>query len=196
MAIRKQRLDRKVEGLQIDGNKLAHLPAPWTFVIDCLHHGPTELDFTAFRVNGRQDLAAHFRDAVWGMRHTHLGVTLRNYRNLLPAFFKFLNEMTGPAVTHLNQVTRDVLDAYIAWLGQQLRAEGAQRGLVWSVGAQLTHYRGVKSLFKHLRRWVPDQTRSLVFPRNPFPNAARLIPARQSYSNAESERRACQKFCV
>lgn len=188
MAIRRQRLDRKVAGLQIDGSKLAHLPAPWTFVIDCPHHGPTELDFTAFRANEREDLAAHFRDAVWGMRHTHLGVTLKNYRNLLPVFFKFLNETTGPSVTHLKQITREVLDAYIAWLGQQLRAEGAKRGLVWSIGAQLSHYGALKSLLKHLRRWAPDETRSLVFPRNPFPNSARLMPARQSYSIAESDR--------
>lgn len=188
MAIRKQRLDRKVAGLTLGGSNIAHLPAPWTFVINCRHHGPTELDFTAFRANGRQELAAHFRDAVWGMRHTHLGVTLKKYRDLLPVFFRFLDEVAGPAVKRLNQISREVLDAYIAWLAQQLRAEGSQRGLAWSVGAQLAHYNAVKSLLKHLRRWVPEDTRSLVFPRNPFPNAARLMPTRRSYSEAESKR--------
>lgn len=188
MALRKQRLDRKVAGLTADGSKLAHLPAPWAFVIDCRHHGLTEFDFTVFRANGRDELAGHFRDAVWGMRHSHLGVTLKKYRDLLSVFFRFLDEVAGPAITHLNQISREVLDAYIAWLAQQLRAEGYQRGLAWSLGAQLTHYNAAKSLLKHLRRWAPEQTRLLAFPRNPYPNAARLMPARRSYSDAESQR--------
>lgn len=188
VALKKQRLDRRVSGLTSAGNRLAHLPAPWKFVIDCRHHGPIELDFSSFRANGREELAAHLRDAVWGMRHSRVGVTLRSYRNLLPAFFRFLDEAAGPPITRLDQITREVLDAYIAWLGQQLRAEGRQRGTVWSLAAQMAHYSSLKTLLKHLRRWAPEHTKSVAFARNPFPNAARLMPTRPSYSEAESKR--------
>lgn len=188
VAIRKPRLDRKVDDLAVVGDNIVHLPAPWSFVIECRHHGSIEIDFTPLRANDRHELASHFRDAVWGMRHTRLGVTLKQYRAFLTAFFRFLNEIGGTEIKCLSQISRHVLDAYIAWLGQQLRVRGSQRGLPWAIGSQMAHYNAVKSLLKHLRRWVPHETRSLSFPRNPFPNSARRMSPRQSYSEAESQR--------
>jgi len=187
MPIKKRRLNRKFAELNSASGELLHLPAAWEFAIDCPHHGPVEFDFTPLRASGREELAAHFRDAVWQLRYTKVSTSLKNACRVLPPFFRFLDE-TAPDVYRLDQINHALLQSYVGWLGLQLRVEGKQQGHLWTIGAQLTHYQGLKSLLVHLRRWLPEPTRNLEFPRNPFPNAARLMPKRTAYSTGETQR--------
>lgn len=187
MAIRKRRLNRKLAELTLEGGELAHLPAPWAFQIDCPHHGPVEFDFASLRTSGRDDLAAHFRDAVWQMRHVKVSKSLQHSARVLSTFFRFLDEL-APEVCRLEQIDRNLLQSYVGWLSLQIRVEGKQQGHQWTIGARLAHYNGLKGLLVHLQRWKPEHTRNLEFPGNPFPNAARLMPKRAAYSNEETRR--------
>lgn len=187
MVIRKKRVDHQLLGQQTVEGKLVHIPAPWEFVIQCPHRGQVPVSFTDFKGRGRDDLAASFRDAVWEQRYVRESITLRNYCGHLAAFFRFLDE-TKADVVSLEDVSRELLNSFIAWLGQQLRIQGQRAGTPWNLGSQIATYNSLKAVLKHLKRRYPDKARALTFPNNPFPNSDRIRTKRQAYSKAESAR--------
>jgi len=118
MAIRRNKIDRKVD-LTLDAGRVVDMPPGWAFVIDCPHHGKIEFDFNRYRMNGREDLAGHMRDAFWSLRHEAVGVTLRSFEVLgIRYFWRFLDSLdaAGESITRLNQIDRKRLDQYLAWM--------------------------------------------------------------------------------
>ena len=86
MALRRQKLDRKVQ-LTLDAEHVIDMPPGWVFTIDCPYHGKIDFDFNTFRENGREELAAQMRDTIWSLRHESVGasltsVVMQSYRNL------------------------------------------------------------------------------------------------------------------
>jgi len=191
MAIKRRKLDRVVSDLGRKDGRLVHLSPDWKFTIDCRYHGKLKFDFTPLRAGDKDDIAAHWRDAVWNLRHSRTGTTLQSYRRLAAAFFRFLAECeeSGFAVTRLQDIDRHLVESYIGWMGQQTVNRGKHVGHRWSIATQIAHYAALKAVLKNRRRWVPEAVNPLLeFPRNPFPNSRRLITKRTPYSESESKR--------
>lgn len=79
MAIRRQKLDREANFLHRDDAVIEVAPG-WAFSITCLHYGEIAFDFTSYRRNGRDELAAQMRDALWNLRHEMVGISLQGKR--------------------------------------------------------------------------------------------------------------------
>lgn len=89
MAIRRQKLDREVNLLHRNDAIIEVAPG-WAFSITCPHYGEIAFDFTSYRRNGRDELAAQMRDALWNLRHEMVGISLRGRETLLSYFWRFL----------------------------------------------------------------------------------------------------------
>lgn len=189
MAIRRQKLDRNAN-LTLDSGRVVDMPPAWTFTIDCPHHGKIEFDFDRLRKFGRDDLAGQMRDAVWSLRHELSGKTLYSYEFHLRYFWRFLDELhtAGVPITRLDQIDRTLVDRYLAWLELQVVTTGRTKGQVLSLGAKKSAFAVLKALLTNRQKRTPAANPELGFPRNPFPNAGRLIPKRKPYSAAEQGR--------
>ncbi len=191
MAIRRQKLDRKVH-LTMDGDRVVDMPPDWAFIIDCPHHGKITFDFKPFCRGGRDELAGHMRDAFWSLRHQVVGITLRGYeKDGVRHFWRFLDALqsNGEPITHLAQIDRKLLDRYLAWLSLQVASEGKNKGQPWSIGAKKAAFKTLKALLTNRQKRNPATVSpALNFPRNPFPYSNRLIPKREAYSVAEQKR--------
>ncbi|MCA8038047.1 site-specific integrase [Burkholderia arboris] len=188
MAIRRSRLDRKTN-LTIDSGNVVDLAPGWEFSITCPHHGEIYLDFRPHCDNGRVELVSHIRDAFWSMRHELVGITLAvYYESVVRTFFRFLDELSdlGQTVTHLHQIDRKLIDQFLAWLELQLVKRS---GRPWSVISKRKVYGHVKSVLVNRQKRAPEAVSPLLtFPQNPYPNANKQAPKRQSYSAAEHKR--------
>lgn len=191
MAIRRQKLDRKVN-LTMDGDRVVDMPPDWVFTIDCQHHGKITFDFTPYRQGGREEIAGHMRDAFWNLRHQVVGITFRSYENSgVRPFWRFLDALqtNGEPITRLAQIDRKLLDRYLAWLALQVTSEGKNKGQPWSLGAKKAAFKAIKALLTNRQKRNPAAVSpELTFPRNPFPYSNRLIPKREAYSVAEQKR--------
>jgi hypothetical protein len=188
--IKRAKLDRKID-LKLDGDRVVDMPPDWAFTIVCPNHGEYTFDFNPFRAGGRDDLAGHLRDAIWNLRHESEGRTLYNYFAGIGCFHDFLTAIatSSQVITRLDQIDKNVLLHYIAWLGTQISTNGANKGQPLSIGTQKKRYDAIKSLLtnrqkRHSTAVSPD----LSFPQNPFPNSNSKAEHRPPYSINEQDR--------
>lgn len=193
MAVRRKRVDRTVELVISDDNHVVDMPASWAFTIKCCQSAAEfRFDFNRYRDNGREPLAAHMRDAVWSQWRKLTGKTLTSYVNsgVVP-FWHFLDTLAaaGMQVTRLEQIDRDIILRFLAWMAAQIVVRGKNKGRPWSLSAQQSSFGAVKALLENRKRYVPREINPLLdFPKNPYPNSNRKIPRRQEYSLTEQER--------
>lgn len=191
MAVRRKKVDRHVD-LSLHDNRVVDMPPGWVFTIDCPHHGKIALDFNQYRANGRDNLAGHMRDAVWSQRHELVGMSLDTQRHGLRLFWRFLDELelTGESITHLHQVTRSLIDRYLAWLDMQIVAKwGPNKGKPWTIAAKRKAFNHLKTALTNRQKRLPAVVSPhLSFPRNPFPNSNALTQKRAAFSPSEQKR--------
>ncbi len=188
MAIKRQKLNRKVD-LVIVGDNVVDMPPGWTFTVDCPHHGKVTLDFTAYVGCGRDELLGHMRDAYWNLRKEFVGITLRNsFNGGFRLFWRFIEDIDPAAETviRLSQVDRNIFDQFLAWMELQPAARGPREGEPLALSARKVAANHVKTLLRNRQARHPAAVNpDLSFPRNPFPNADKLIPSRNAYSITE-----------
>lgn len=188
--IGRKRVVRKVESLRPDG-QVIDLPPAWSFSVHCKHHGEIRFDFEPLRRNGREELAMHFRDAVWSLRHELVGQTLRGlFAQASMYFWQFLDDLerAGTPITRLYQIEHKTLKDYLAWLQTRIASVGKRKGLPLSLSAKKNAYVVVKSILLNRQKKVPECINpALKFPKAPFPNINRLVPKRQPYSKGEQD---------
>ena len=190
MVIKRKKLDRKAD-LILDGDRVVDMPPGWRFTIHCPHHGPFTFDFASCRERGRDELAAHMRDAFWSLRHEVNGISLNSYALAVRAFWRFLDilDASGESITRLSHVDRALLDRFCAWLELQVTTIGKHKGQPWSLAAKKKTYNHLKAVLVNRQKRAPTSvSQALAFPRNPFPNSNRLIPKREPYSSDEQKR--------
>lgn len=192
MAIRRQRLNRKVD-LVLDGDRVVDLSPGWAFTIECPHHGALPMDFGPLREHGRERLAEQIRDAFWSMRHEIVGATLRGYYTYVSRLFRrFLDDLhaAGEIIDHVGAIDRRLLDRYLAWLELQVNTkEGVDQGRPLSLSTKKNAYGAIKSVLMNRMSRTPDEMHpELSFPKNPFPNYNRRTPKREAYSPSEQKR--------
>jgi len=190
VAIRRQKLDREVNLLHRNDAIIEVAPG-WAFSITCPHYGEIAFDFTSYRRNGRDELAAQMRDALWNLRHEMVGISLRGRETLLSYFWRFLDELhqNGEPITDLFQIDRTLIDRFLAWLELQKNAMGKKKGEPFSLSTKKAAYGTIKALLVNRQIRCPEAVSAdLKFPKNPFPNLALRTPKRLPYS-AEEQRR-------
>lgn len=192
MAIRRTKVDRKVN-LALNAGRVLDLPPDWSFTVTCEHHGDIRFDFNPYRENGRDDLAAHMRDAFWSMRREVVGATLQYYeRSGLRHFWRFLEVLaaSGQMITHLEQIDRQLINHYLTWLDTEtVVINRKNKGHHVALGSKIKHFAAMKTLLLNRQKLVPAAVHpALTFPRNPFPHSERCTEKRESYSSAERER--------
>lgn len=190
MAVRRKKINRQTD-LTVRENRVIDMPPGWVFTIDCQHHGKIVLDFNEFRVNGREELAAHMRDAVWSQRHELVGMSLDNQRHGIRPFWRFLDslELAGESVTQPSQVTRSLIDRYLAWLDSQIVVNGTNKSKPWTASAKRRAFAHLKTALTNRQKRCPSAVSAdLSFPRNPFPNSNTLTQKRASFSPGEQKR--------
>lgn len=183
MAIRRQKLVREVNLLH--RNTVIEVAPGWAFSITCVHHGEIAFDFTPYRRNGRDELAAQMRDALWNLRHEMVGISLRGREALLSYFWRFLDELheNGQSITHLSDIDRTLIDRYLAWLEQQKVALGKKKGEPFSLSTKKAAYATIKALLVNRQMRCGDAVSAdLKFPKNPFPSLNQRVPKRLPYS--------------
>ena len=188
-AIKRKQIDRKVD-LVIRNNKPVDLPPDWKFTIPTERFGPLTFDFNPLRENGRDDLAMHFRDALWSLRRQS-GRTLKGYwKSGIMPFWRFLNclEADGSPVTRLAQVDHRLLNLYIDWLGQQICVSGKRKGKILKSTSRRSSYYYLKGFLINCRRRVPTAVApDFTLPANPFPHSHRSVEDPTPYSDTEHE---------
>lgn len=189
--IGRKRISRKVDSIRPDG-QIIDLPPAWTFTILCKHHGEIRFDFEPLCINGREELAKHFRDAVWSLRHELVGQTLRGiFHQVTIYFWAFLNDMecAGSPITRLDQINNQTLRDYLAWLETRIVGVGRRKGQLLSISAKKNAYATLKAVLRNRQEKVPASVSAeLKFPKSPFPNINRLTPKRQPYSKEEQDK--------
>jgi integrase len=196
--IGRKKVVRKVQSIAANG-QVIDLPPSWHYTIICQHHGQIEFDFRPLCRNEREDLASHFRDAIWSLRHELIGLTLRGILDQTSMYFwPFLDDLehTGMAITRLYQLDDKVIKAYLAWLETRIARGGKSKGRPLSLATRKNAYTVVKSVLVNRQKKVPACVSPLLkFPKSPFPNINRLVPKREPYSKEEQERiiAACNK---
>lgn len=131
------------------------------------------------------------RDAVWSLRNELGAYTLTSYVSFLRRFWLFLDDFSaqGKDVVSLDQITRSLIEQYLAWMERQVIITTQNQGQVWSIGTRRTAYKALKAFLVARQKRVPDEVSDqLTFPRNPFPNANSLSSKRQPYSEREQKR--------
>ena len=191
MAIRRNKLDRKVD-LNIQTGRVIDMPPGWKFTIKCKFYGEITFDLNCYRENGRENLAGHFRDAIWSMRHELVGNSLKVLELTgIRTFWKFLDYLytDGESISQLDQIDRKLLDSYRAWLELQVVSRGKNKGRTWSIASKKNRFKNLKTLLVNRQKCVPDKVSfALSFPFNPFPNSNLLTSKRKAYSISEQER--------
>lgn len=192
MVIKRRKICRKTTNPIKEGRVLDIAPG-WTFSLECKAHGTYTFDFSSLRSSGREDLAAHMRNALYSLRHQVVGKTLYEYWRALPVFWDFIDAMEGNGlrITQLKQIDRKVIDLFLSWQRQQVVTDKRRKniGEPWSIGTQRANFKNLKSLLKNRQIYVPDSiSPDLKFPTNPFPNANRIATTRREYSLSEQER--------
>lgn len=155
----------------------------WTIRLRSPLRGNRTLDFAPFRRKGREDLARHFRDAVWLERKSLSPETLEWTIGGLRVFFGFLDgSKKYRTVTRMREVDRALLLDYVDWLKKRYHASGSRESA----------YRGLKSVLVRRASMVPDAVhpdlREGRFPVNLFPNSQRNSAPRRPYSREEEAR--------
>jgi hypothetical protein len=145
--------------------------------------GNRTLDFAPFRRKGREDLARHFRDAVWLERNKLSVHTLGSFMGGLRVFYRFLDESRAhKGVTRLKEVDRALLLEYVGWLKKHFRGS---RNRAWI-------YAGLKSVLAKRAIMVPCDVhadlREERFPKNLFPNSQHQSAPRLPYREGEESR--------
>lgn len=190
--IGRRRVDRKMN-LANAGAEVVDLPPGWQFIINCPNHGLFRFDFEPFSRDGRQELAAQFRDAVWSLRHHVQGNTLESYisSGLIP-FWRFLDTLyseAGQHIANLRDVDAALIRHFLAWIELQTAAKGKSRGQPWSLSWKKGAFDRIKSLLVNRQKLAPDLvSRALAFPKNPFPRVNIVTPPREPYSDGELRR--------
>lgn len=190
MAIRRKKLDRENTLLHRNGTVIEIAPG-WAFSITCLHYGEIAFDFSTYRRNGRDGLAAQLRNALWSLRHEMVGVSLKGREALLSYFWRFLDDLhnNSESITELSQIDRALIDRYLAWLDLQKVALGKKKGEPLSLSTKKAAYATIKALLVNRQRRCPEAVGAdLKFPKNPFPNITQRIPKRLPYSLDEQKR--------
>ncbi|MBP8276048.1 MAG: tyrosine-type recombinase/integrase [Propionivibrio sp.] len=192
MAVRRAKVDRKIS-LVLDEGRVLDLPPAWSFTVTCEHHGDIHFDFNPYRANGRDDLAAHMRDAFWSMRREVVGATLQYYeRSGLRHFWRFLDVLavSGQMITRLDQIDRQLINHFLTWLDTEtVVIKRKNKGRHVAIGSKLKHFATMKTLLLNRQKLVPSAVHpALTFPRNPFSQSERCSEKRESYSPAERER--------
>ena len=191
VAIRRQKLDHKVD-LTLDGDKVVDLPADWVFSIRCEHHGEIKFDFNPFRQHGRDDLAGHMRDAIWSLRHELVGISLNALRkNGMGTFWRFLDALMerGVSITRLDQIDRELVDQYLAWLTIQPATAGKNKGKPLSLWTRKGVYGQLRALLINRQKKAPGCVNpNLTLPVIAFPNDKEVSQKRSPYSPSEQQR--------
>lgn len=193
MAIRRNRVDRTVSLAISDDNRVVDMPPAWAFTIRCSQNDAEyPFDFTRYRTNGREPLAAQMRDAIWSLRRDLTGKSLTSFMSsgVLP-FWRFLDDLdvSGESVSTLDQIDRRLLIRFITWMEKQIVAVGKNKDKPWSLASQRSAYSNMKAILTNRQRSVPLLVNpNLTFPTNPYPNSNRKIPRREEYSAPEQER--------
>lgn len=186
--IGRKRVNRKLDLPQQSG-EIIDLPPGWQFTVQCPHHGALTFDFEPFRRNGRENLAAQMRDAVWSLRHQVVGATLHSYVVAgLNAFWRFLDDLlaNGKAITHLAEIDADAIRQFLTWMEMQVTVKGKTQGQPWSHAARKGAYDRIKSLLVNRQKLAASEVNpDLRFPKNPFPLTNIVTPPREAYSEAE-----------
>ena len=190
-AIKRRRIDRRV-GLVIQDKKPVDLPPGWEFMVLTERFGSLTFDFNPFCENGREELAMHFRDALWALRRQNSGRTLEDIgKRGIMTFWRFLDclEADGSPVTRLNQIDHRFLNLYIDWLGQQSCVTGKRKGKLWKVATRRSRYFHLKTVLNNRCKCVPESVSPhLKFPTNPFPRSHRSGEEPTPYTDTEHER--------
>lgn len=190
MAIKRQKIVRKVD-LVLDGNNVVDMPPGWVFTFECEHYGLVRLDFSPHRRHGRDNFAAHMRDAFWNLRRELVGRSLENMERHLRYFSLFLDDLAaaGEIITRLDQIDRRLLDRFLAWLAMRVSTRGQNKGRGLSVGIRKAAFGAIKTALTNRQRCAPDAVNpELGFPKNPFPNQKETIQKRKAYSATEQKR--------
>lgn len=189
--IGKKRVSRKLD-LPKKGGELIDLPPGWEFTVVCSNHGSFSFDFSPFRRNGRDELAAQMRDAIWSMRFEVQGITLEGYVDSgLVRFWNFLDELhaAGRSILRLNEIDEALIKQFIAWTKIQITPNGSNKGKPWTLATCKTTYDRVKTVLVNRKKKVPTEvSKNLSFPKNPYPQSNHSIVPRSPYSEAELER--------
>lgn len=190
MALKIKTVDRTVG--RSPAGQLLQLAPGWILTIDSKHHGIVTIDCNQLRHNGREELAGQIRDAYWSMRHESEGASLISYETAIRRFWRFLehdSEYNMP-ISRLQQIDRNCIERYLAWLGLQLVPKGQKNsGQRLSNASSSTAYSGLKSVLVNRQKFCPSAvSEKLTFPRNPFPNSARNTKKREPFSPTEHKR--------
>lgn len=191
MAIKRKKLDRKITP-KIGGNTLVEMRPKWVFNIFNSEYGEIEFDFNKFKENDREEIAGHFRDAIWSLRHESSGASIASYKESIRKFWRFLDSAANAdiKITRLMQVDRECINRYLLWLETQtIPITHKDAGKLLSNSTKRTTYNGLKTILINRQKFAPSYIHPLLsFPQNPFPNANKLSPGREPYSPTEYSR--------
>ena len=185
--IGRKRVSRKL-GKPVEAGRVIDFPPGWTFTIECPHHGPIDFDFTPFRTNGRDQLAAELRDAVWSMRHEVVGNTLDSFVSVgIARFWVFLDSDPGAAhVKCLADIDEQVIRQFLAWMELQIATKGKNKGRAWTQSFKKLIFDRMKSLLVNRQKRTPlAVSPALLFPKNPFPQTNSRSEPREPYTDSE-----------
>ncbi len=156
----------------------------WSFTVRTADKGETTLDFERFRRNGRNEMAATFRDILWALRHRIAAKTLISRYESLRVFNQFLDylEAVGLRITGLKQVDENVLRRFAEWL--RLHCTGCEDTRHRWFGGTTKLLRFGSRLFPHD---MHEDVRRGLFPSNPIPASTRNRPHAGAYSKNEKE---------
>jgi integrase len=190
--IGRKRVDRKMNLASVGAEVVELLPG-WQFMIDCPNHGQIRFDFEPFSRDGRHELAAHFRDAVWSLRHHVQGNTLHGFisSGLTPfwRFFDMLYAESGRKIISLRDIDAALIHQFLAWIELQTVVKGKNRGKPWSPSSKKGAFDRIKTLLVNRQKLASDLVSpALAFPKNPFPRINIETLPRESYTNGELRR--------
>jgi integrase len=191
MGIRRPKLTRKAL-TSVSKGCVVDIAPGWRFSIESKNHGSIDFDFSSMAVDGRPELAAQLRDALWSLRFESEGVSLQSYFWALRSFWAFLVDLEsdGTRITRLDQINRKCIDRYLAWLELQLVGTGHMNsGERLALSSKRNSYCGLKTLLINRKRMVPSEiNEELDFPRNPFHKYNQTKLKREPYTRTEHNR--------
>jgi integrase len=190
--IGRKRVDRRMN-LGSVGAEVIDLSPGLQFMIDCPNHGLIRFDFEPFSRDGRQELAAQFRDAVWSLRHHVQGNTLYSLISSgVTPFWRFLDMLYAEAereIVSLRDIDATLIRQYLAWIELQTAAKGKNRGKPWSLSWKKGAFDRLKTLLVNRQKLAPDLVSpDLAFPKNPYPRINLVTPPREPYTDGELRR--------
>lgn len=191
VALKRQKINRKISASSTQN--LVDLPPGWAFVLSTERQESFRFDFEPLRNSGREDLAAHMRDAIWSRRHECAPSTLQRELTTYKVFMRFLDEAVpqGIVANRLADIDQTLVNQFVSWLHLQVGTVAGRPSFAqaWGQGTRFGMYSGIKAFLVNRQRLAPSEVHpDLEFPRNPFPNRNRLSCNREPYSTTEHER--------